>query len=369
MQGTCVLEGGIDSLKKIMVVGAAGALGQLVCLELLRLFDKQINLIVTDYKEERGKRLAESFQRDVSFQCLDAMNEENVMKVINNVDVVVVVLKQKNPYIQRTCINHHILCIDVTPFADFVDNIKLLQQEAEKNKVASIVMAGFFPGLSGLMVHKAVANFQQVNEVNVGLLQNTNAKAGISGILDMLNIISHRVTDTTWNLAGFTRKRKMHFMALSNEKEVRLIDHAEKGCLNEKLNIETINYWTSWNHYLFNKQIAILKKLGIINLILKSNSHKMLSKIIKHNPKKDEKAFLTVEVKGMIHNRPSIKTLTLTTFSDYHTTAMVTAALAKVAIQKNSTGIVCPFEVTDLEEILTVINCKDIVLEECTSMT
>lgn len=45
-------------MKKMMVVGASGVLGKLICMELLRVFEKQIKLIVTDYKNERGKRLA-----------------------------------------------------------------------------------------------------------------------------------------------------------------------------------------------------------------------------------------------------------------------------------------------------------------------
>ncbi|MFJ7949987.1 saccharopine dehydrogenase NADP-binding domain-containing protein [Lysinibacillus sp. NPDC096418] len=350
--------------KRVMVVGASGVLGKLVCTELLRIFDTQINLIVTDYKEDRGKTLANSYNKDVKFEYLDAKNEENVTKVIKNVDIVIVVLKQDNPYIQKTCIDNRILCIDVTPFTDFVGKIKLLQQEAELNEVGSIVMSGFFPGVSGLMVHKAIIGFQQVDEVNIGLLQNTNAKAGISGILDMLNIISQRVMNGTRNLSGFTMKRKMYFNEPTNEREVRLINHAEKGYLNQKLNVKTINYWTAWNQPFFNKQISLLKSLGIIDIILNLGNKKFLSKIVKHKPEKDENAYLTVEVKGIIDNKETIRTLALSTFSDYHTTAMVTAALAKVAVQKKIEGVVCPFEITNIDELLTEINCIKINLKK-----
>lgn len=351
-------------MKKVLVVGASGVLGKLVCTELLRIFDSKIDLVVTDYKTERGQRLAESLNREVTFEYLDVTNEENIARVIDNVDIVVVVLKQNEPYIQRICIDHRILCIDVTPFADFVGKVKLLQQDAEKNEVGSIVMSGFFPGLSGLMVHKAVAGFQRVDEVNIGLLQNTNAKAGLSGILDMLKIISQRVTNNSRSLPGFRLKRNMCFDDLSNKREVRLIDHAEKEMLNQKLNVETINYWTSWNQAFFNKQIAVFKSLGVINLLLNLSNHKILSKMVKHNSEKDEKAYLTVEVKGIMEAKKRARTLTLSTFSDYHTTAMVAAALAKIAVHKKIKGIVCPFEITDIEEILAEIDCKDIVLSE-----
>ncbi|WP_397538587.1 saccharopine dehydrogenase family protein [Rummeliibacillus pycnus] len=354
-------------MQKVMVVGASGVLGRLVCKEVLRIFNNQVTLVVTDYQEERGKKLAKSFNKEVLFQHLDITNKENISKVIKNIDIVIVVLIQQNPDIQRACIDNSITCIDVTPFSDFAKKIQSLYQETEKDEICSIVMSGFFPGLSGIMVKKAVSNFQEVTEVNIGLLQNTNAKVGVSGILDMLKIISQPVDyyeeNKMVNILGFTQKRKMHFEQY-NEKEVRLINHAEKNFLKQKLKIDKINYWTSWNNYFFNKLISFLKKLGIINTIVKLDNNKFLSKIVKHNPSKNEKALLTVEVKGTIDNKEMIKTLNLSTFSDYHTTAMVTAVLAKIAVHKKLKGLVFPFEIIDLDELLSEINCKDIILKE-----
>ena len=355
-------------MSKVMVVGASGVLGRLICTELMRIFNNQVNLVVTDYKEDRGKRLAESFNQKVIFQYIDITNEENIKTAIKHVDIVIIAIEQENPSIQRVCMDNHIISIDVTPFSTFVDKMKLLHQNTEKQGVGSIVMSGFLPGLSGLMVHKAVSNFQEVTEVNIGLLQNTNALAGTSGILDMLKIISKRVKydsdKRTKILSGFTKKRMMPFNEPYHNREVRLIDHDEKKFLEQKLNVGKINYWTSWNSNFFNIQISILKKLRIIGTILKFNNKKIVSKIVKHNPNKTEKAFLTVEVKGLIENKECIKTLSLSTFSDYHTTAMVTAALARIAIHKQVKGVVFPFEITNIDEILTEINGKDIELKE-----
>lgn len=355
-------------MKKIMVVGASGVLGKLVCTELLRIFNNQVQLTVTDYKTDRGTRFAKSFHQEVMFQYLDVTDEENIKETIKNMDIVIVVLKQRNPYIQRFCINNDILCIDVTPFTNFVEKIERLYQETEKNDVGLIVMSGFFPGLSGLMVKKVVSSFHEITEVNVGLLQNTNAKAGISGILDMLKIISQRVDDYednhSANISGFSKKRKMYFLEPSHNREVRLIDHAEKRFLQKSLHIKNINYWTSWNSSFFNKQISLLKKLGLIDVILKLHNSKFLSKIVKHNPNKNEDAFLTVEVKGFIDDKQCKKTLSLSTFSDYHVTAMVTAALAKIAVDKKIKGMVFPFELTDVDEILSEMNCTDVTLKE-----
>ncbi|OIJ20719.1 hypothetical protein BKP45_07925 [Anaerobacillus alkalidiazotrophicus] len=349
-------------MKKVMVIGASGVLGKLVCNELLRIFENQINLIVTDYKTERGNELANSLDSEVAFELLDVNDEENIKQVIKNLDIVVVVLKQRIPHIQQACIQNRILCIDVTPFYDFVEKVIELNQIAEKNDVGSIIMSGFFPGLSGLMIKKAISKFQEVKEINVALLQSTNARAGVSGILDMLNIIAQPIVFQNKILSGFTKKRKMYFLNHSKEQDIRLIDHSEKLLIKEKLITAPISYWTSWNSNGFNILLSLLRKICFLKYVHKFN--KLLSKVVKHNPKESETVFLTVEVKGTIGNKEMVKVLALSTFSDYHTTAMVTASLAKIAIGNEVKGIVCPFEITDLEELLSVINCSDIQIKE-----
>ncbi|PAK55040.1 saccharopine dehydrogenase NADP-binding domain-containing protein [Paenibacillus sp. 7541] len=351
----------------IMVVGASGALGKLVCGELLRIFNNPIKLIVTDYKTDRGTRLADSFHGDVQFQYLDVNDEDRVERVLRNVDVAVVVLKQKTPYIQKVCIHNKILCIDVTPFYDFVQQVIELHHSAVDHKVGSVVMSGFFPGLSGLMIQKAISDFQEVQEINVALLQNKNAKAGISGVLDMLRIIAQPVVYPNKVVPGFTQKRTMYFLNYNKEQEVRLIEHSEKILIRNRLTASPINYYTSWNGSGFNKLISMLKRMGVIQKIHKIN-HKWLSKAVQHNPKEREDAYLTVEVKGKDRNRNQerVKTLALSTFSDYHTTAIVTASLAKIALHKDVQGVVCPFEMTDLDELLSVMNCPEISINEVT---
>lgn len=345
-----------------MVVGASGVLGKLVCTELLRIFENHIHLIVTNNKAERGKKLADSFNGDIHFQYLDVNMEENVNQVVKNVDIVIILVRQKMPNIQLSCIENRILCVDVTPFYEFAEKVMELNERAENNHTASVIMSGFFPGLSGLMVKAAVSNFQDVTEVNVGLLQNTNAKAGLSGILDMLTIIAQPVKFQNTVVAGFSKKRSMDFFTIK-EKEVRLIYHSETMLLKDNVTAEPINYWTSWNKEAFNKQVSLLRKMGLIGSMHKVNN-KLLSMVVKHNLNKNEQAFLTVEVKGIVDNKERIKIFSLSTFSDYHTTAMVTAALAKVVYHKNVKGVVCPFDITNVDELLSIIDCSEIVVEE-----
>ncbi|WP_078393799.1 saccharopine dehydrogenase NADP-binding domain-containing protein [Shouchella patagoniensis] len=352
-------------MKRIMVVGASGVLGKFICHEVLRLFNLEIQLIITDYDKERGKRLADGFDRQVQFCHFFLGDNERLNQVLADVDGVVIALKQEKPLIQKACIEQGVLCVDVTPFYEFVDKVSNLNEEAEEAGSGSVVMTGFFPGLSALMVKKAIEPFSKVTEIHIGLLQNVNANVGTSGIKDMLKIISEPVMMERTRMRGFQMKRKMEFQSLKNATEVRLIEHSEKKIIVQKLGLDadSVHYWTSWNKRRFNLFITLLIKSKLISYIPMIDG-KVLSKVVKHNPKKTERAYLTVEVKGIVSGTEQVQSVRLSTESDYRTTAMVAAALLKIALQKGVVGVVCPFEMASLDEVLKEINSKDIVIEE-----
>lgn len=127
-------------MTKIMIVGASGVLGKLICQELLRVFNNNISLVVCDYKMDRGKNIAASLGEHASFCYMDINNQENIKQAIQNIDIVIVAIKQQNPDIQAVCIQNKVLCIDVTVYLEFVNNTKRLSQNAYHNNVGSIVM-------------------------------------------------------------------------------------------------------------------------------------------------------------------------------------------------------------------------------------
>jgi len=340
-----------------MVVGASGVLGRMICTKLFNVFNSQMELIITDYKAERGMNLARFLGKETEFRYLDVMDKESILKSIKGVDIVLITVKQAHPYIQRCCIENQIACIDVTPFYDFVSEIKLLHSEAKRNEIASVPMSGFFPGLSGVLASKAAEGFHEIHEMNIGLLQSTNAKAGLTGILDMLAIISERVdyirSGDAVSCSGFTKTKEMNFKDLPIPKSVRLIKHAEKDYLSQHLGTDNINYWTSWDSQVFNKLISLMRYLGVIKMLFKFRNSRFLSKIARHNPAKGEIARLTVEVKGILNSKVSTRELCISVPSDYQTTALVTARLAESLLCKNIKGMVLPFEFMDLEEIFS----------------
>ncbi|KAB8125690.1 hypothetical protein F9U64_21905 [Gracilibacillus oryzae] len=348
-------------MKKVMVVGASGRLGKLICEQVLRIFDKTAQLVITDYNEMRGKQLQKSFKNKVEFKLLNINDHQTVEKVIDNIDVVIIAIQQKEPHIQKVCINREILCVDVTTSPNLVDQILLLNEQAKAHRVPSIVMAGFLPGLSGLLAKKAITSFDKIEYIHISLIQSSNANVGITGALDMLQLISMPVIYDGETIHGFKEKKTIDI--LNNKHTVRLIHHPEYNYISPKLAVPDIQYWTSWNDPIFNLKVLFILKANILPLLNKYPS--IFSKLIKHDPSQHEEVSLIIEAKGMHINKPVTRTLRLSAFSDYGITAMVTAALAKVLLfNKINGGIYFPFEVTTFEEIMKMIDCEKVRLEE-----
>lgn len=337
-------------MKTIMVVGASGILGHFVCEELLRMHEK-MKIIVTDYKVERGKHLSESFHGSL-FRKVDVRDESSIRSALNEVDAVIVVVKQDCPTVQKICSEEGVACIDVTVDKEFAKKVRSLSIE----KTVSIVMAGFFPGLSGLLVKEAYNTFDKLKTLDVALLQNTNAKAGATGISDMLHIVAQTIDGKP----GFKEKRKMVFGSSGFEQEVREIDHTEKRVLQTELTIPELRYWTAWNEASFNKKIASLKNFGLMKWL--ANRKKLLGKLVTHNPLENEKAYLTAKASGWINEHYQEKSWRLSVNSDYQTTAKITAVLTHVVLKKQITGVKYPFEMVNLKEVLDKVSSEEIHL-------
>ncbi|MCH8562528.1 hypothetical protein LTI14_04740 [Nesterenkonia sp. YGD6] len=72
-------------------------------------------------------------------------------------------------------------------------------------------MRALSTGLSGILAAEVTATLDDVSEVSVGLVQNTNALVGPVGVRDMLTKLSQRVSTREGLKPGSTRPRRMHF--------------------------------------------------------------------------------------------------------------------------------------------------------------
>ena len=351
---------------KIVVIGASGVLGELICSELNHLFENSIKLFVGDYHTKRGKITADKFNAEFCETNTD--NIDKLSTSLSGKDIAVVTINKIEPVIQKICLEKSILCIDVTVFYSFAKKVQDLYSCNTDLKSTSVLMAGFIPGLSGLLLKKAINDFDEINESNITLLQNTNAKAGASGIIDMLKIISEPVSTIFDNknidLSGFSLKREIRIPRSDINYKVRLISHSEKHLLLEKLHIKNLNYWTAWNSSFFNILVSFIRSTGLINFVTKKIKKEAMKKMIKHDENKSEETVLIADVKGYKGKLEQSKYLVIKSFSDYGTTAKITAALAEIILHKKTEGVCFPFEITTIDEMLDIMNDKRIKYHE-----
>ncbi|MFW6326847.1 MAG: hypothetical protein ACOC2F_00890 [Bacteroidota bacterium] len=347
---------------KIIVIGASGILGGLICTELSQLFKNSIRLFIGDHRIRRGEKTA--YNLNGEFCETDSTNTEKLKASLSDKDIVIVAFNQIEPVIQRICLENAIPCIDVTAFFSFAKKVQYMYNNHNGSQSTSVLMAGFFPGLSGLLLQKAVKGFDDVNEANLTLLQNTNAKAGGTGIVDMLKIVSEPVQTIVHNknvkISGFSFKRQICMPLTCRKYKVRLIHHSEKQVLMDKLQLKNLHYWTAWNSPIFNCLVSMLRKTGLLYFVTHKLKKEALKKVIKHDKNKPEETILIADVSGLKGNKEQRKYLAIETFSDYGTTAKCVAALAKIVLKKKTEGACFPFEITDLYEILSIMNDKRI---------
>lgn len=335
---------------KILIVGASGTLGQLVCAQVRRLLPNA-KLFVGDYQPERGAATAAQFDAGFRHTDLDAAGLD---PVIADMDLVIVAINQRKPRIQELCVRHGNIFIDVTVFAESVEEAAALHENAVQNNATLVMMAGYFPGLSALLIQETA---DSTDSVHVSLIQSTNALAGGAGIRDMLTLISNPIRDGNATRPGFQQKRSIHLNAMYRQFSVREIGHAERDALARTLGLD-VQYYTGWDKPGFTNFIAFLKSTGLLKLLLARLSAARFSKIVKHNPNQPENSLLIVEAESAGRK----KTVALSTFSDYQTTAITAVALAKVALQKIRPGFFFPFQLTSLDELLPLMDEKRILL-------
>lgn len=345
----------MKSKQKIIVIGASGVLGGLICEQLNRLFEKEISLFTGDYKADRGTLTAQKY--NATFVQTNLVDSQKLSESLETMNAVIVAVHQNEPVIQSVCLERQIPCIDVTAFYPFAKKVENLYKfKNQTTNPTSVVMAGFFPGLSGLLLQKAISKAGTAYEAGITLIQNTNAVAGGSGIFDMLKIISAPVTDCERPTAGFRIKRRILIPEQKIEYSPRLIDHSEKIPLIKRLPVQKLNYWTAWNQTLFNHLISLLNRMKILRIITSKFKSSALNKFIKHNDSKPENTLLIVDIKNKDKQTEHTDYFVIDAYSDYGTTATVIAALCKIILKKPNQGVCYPVDLTTLDQILDIMN-------------
>jgi saccharopine dehydrogenase-like NADP-dependent oxidoreductase len=332
--------------KAILVIGAAGELGRLISKEIIDNYRLEWSLYIGDYKSERGKQLATEYGG--TFSLIDLDNRKHMIILLQKIDAVIVAIKQKKPIIQQYCFEANTLCVDVTAFSSFTNKVEEVFKDYTQTQATSIIMAGFFPGLSGLLLNQLVDELDKVEEANISLVQNISATAGITGMMDMFKIIHEPtymfIDDEKKHIKGFTRKHVIKPHQANKKYTVRLIHHSEKEQLMRDFDLKRTNYWTSWNNLFFNKIIYLLNRSKWFAKWIEKPSHPILKKIRKNYRPKNETVYLIVSVQGIKNGIEKKIEWHVQAFSDYGLTARMTTAVTHLALRQNRIGVFHPYQ-------------------------
>lgn len=341
--------------KSVLVVGSSGTLGGIICNALFDIFQSDIKLIVTDYNRERGIDYSKSFNRNVEYRYIDINNIDSIEKALSRVDFCLIALKQKHPHIQKICIDKAVDSVDVSISNNFINELRLLNELSIKQKCKTVCMAGFFPGLSGVIANDIITSVRSVDEVNIAYLANMNAQMGASGLSELLSVLTRNVKDKKNIIRkGFSVSREMSFLHPFHNQKVFSVDWSGEQHLFSEFHPSTkFCYWIGANKGLLIfllKIVQFILNLGFYNSVAKRKKlATFLCKYVKHNPNIPETSELSFEIKA--DDATNIKKKVLKVDSDYKTTAIFACLVLKQLAISEKNGVLFPFQILNYSNI------------------
>ena len=358
----------------VLVLGASGGLGKHICREVVRQFGPNA-LVVTDYKPERGRQTARSLGTDIPFAQVDIRDLSSLRAALSNdVGAVIVSVQQDQPLAQIACIEAGIPCLDVTVQPGLLGQIRRLDAQARAAESASIVLAGLFPGLSGLMAKRAAEMLDHVETLDVALCQNSHSSTGVTGIADMLGLLAQPVAQRsgsgTRSVPGFTLTRPIQYPPPFGEKNHRLVHFIERELVSEALDIPIANYWTGYDKASFDRLLATLNRLKILSLFNRPSVRSRLARLIdtgtRASAADDERCAVIAEASGFKNGQPHLTRVSILAPSDYGATALSVVAMAKLLTENEmiGTGVHFPAQVTSLQPVINTMESDEMKLTE-----
>ncbi|PSK81015.1 saccharopine dehydrogenase-like protein [Murinocardiopsis flavida] len=338
---------------EIVVAGASGVLGRMICTEAQRIFGDDVTVVVGDRRESRGRETAAGLGGRARSVVMDVADDESVRTGLRGADLVIVAVGQSKPRVQDACIQLGVPCVDVTTDAEVVARVVERDDEARRSKVALVVMAGLFPGLSGLLAQQAAASLDSVDRLDIALRQSTNAEVGPSGVADMLRIVSAPVHGRP----GFRERARLPFR--SGSAAVRRIAHAEQRVLTEEIGVSDVAYWTAWDNERFNRMVGALIRARVLPRMASA-----FAVLAQHTPDRPQRVELMARAGGRVDGEAADRIVQLSADSDYGATATVAAALGAMALEQRWAGSGPPLRFSTLGAVLARASTPGITMSE-----
>ncbi len=332
-------------MKKVLVVGGAGSLGQLIIKEFINT-KEAIEIYIGDYKLDRVNNLSRKLDiKGIYVNKNDIKALEESFK-LNHFDLIIIATNQTYPHIEEVANSLGIDTINVEAYKSIAHKFKANSQNS-----AHLFMTGFVPGLSGIFIKSIFEKVDSIEKLNFSLLQNTNGTNGIRGVYDMLNIINK---NKNWKNSF---NKKDIFEIYDNRYITREIAHDEEDILREYFGSNHIRYFTGWNNNAFTNFIAFIKNIKLLNLLHKNYYKWKLHKYLVNNEEvENEECYLNINYIGLKGSQRVEGQETLKAYSDYGLTANIIVISAIKLLNNNYSGSLYPLDILYLDEILSEIS-------------
>lgn len=332
-------------MPRIVVAGASGRLGAAVCTALEVVPGAVV--VAGDHRQERAAATARRVGA-AEHVHLDVDDPSSVEAALNGADAVVLTVPERTGHIRWAGLRQGVHVLDVAPDARTAREVRTLDDPARGAGLASVAMAGMFPGLSGLAaVHLgsrlAAGPAEQPLTLHVELIlrQSSNAQVGPAGVTDLLRLVAAPVRLGERHVAGLT-------VPHPREDGVRLIGYEEAELLERHLPGADVRYWTGWDSHAQTLALAALSRLGLLHPLAPH-----LGRLARHDPSRPERAVLVVRALA-VPERGNARGagLRFDSRSDYGATSALAAALTALAVSGELVGAGVPADLTTLEAVL-----------------
>ncbi|MCJ7433017.1 MAG: hypothetical protein MUO77_05970, partial [Anaerolineales bacterium] len=339
---------------KIIVFGSSGILGRLILTQVRSQFGDE-SAIMSDYDRGRAESTTNSLQLKTNPRIIDVHDLSSIRSNLDHVDAAIIATKQHEPLLQHECITRGIVTVDVTVFQAFVQQVQTFHHLAQQYAVPTLVMAGYFPGLSGIAVHHLINSFDVPHEIDVSLLQHSQGSSGKYGFVDMLRILQSEIPVNTGKLKGFTAKKAFYHHDYQTEFTQYRIHSDEADILNDVFHVD-VKYYTGWENKYFNHLIKFLNRTGLSHVLVNHPLGQKLASLL-HPPKAYEKTHqentsLTITGRGQCNGESVEKTVYINAKADYLATAIAATTMLRLILEKREQfkgGIFLPYQLFDLK--------------------
>lgn len=188
---------------KVVVLGGAGAMGSEAVRDLSSR-RRVSKVIIADSNRKKAEQLCEELGGKLSFQYIDALNHDEVVKAMKLGDVVLSCLGPFYKFEEkmvRAVVEARVNYVSICDDFDAAEATLAMDKEIKKAGIIVLSGMGWTPGMSNVLARKGINALDKAERVNIYWIGSADDSEGIAVIKHMLHIFNDKAptfTDGKW---------------------------------------------------------------------------------------------------------------------------------------------------------------------------